>query len=928
MIADRRALVVSYHTPQPDRDSGSRRVFHFLELLQEDGWDVAVLAADGTGPLHDVRTLRQRGIPVYDGYRASVEDIFREGAYALALIAYWPNAERYLARIRSLSPATRIIVDSVDLHFVRESREMLRTATVRPRGLTDGHGSRFAAELNSYAGADGVLTVSQKEADLVNDLVWDPTLARSVPDFEAIAPRFEPFSRRRGVMCIGSFEHPPNIEAVGHLCRDILPLVEPAVLAKHPVWIVGNQLGDKVLGFARGLENVHMVGWVPSILPYLARARISVVPLLHGAGTKRKLVQALAMGTPTVSTTIGVEGLTLQHGKHVLVADDPREFASSVATLLRDGKLWRTLARAGRDHVRGTNGKELVRSRFADAIEAVFAQAPKRAMSVQRPETQTRVTRDEYERLVEQLKEKLPELVSSARNVLVVSKGDDRLVQIDGCPAGHFPQDESGRWAGYHPEGSADAIDHLEILRSRGADTLVFPMTSFWWLDHYQEFAEHLESNCRLVHRDKDCAIFGLVAEDGEAPVAEPRSLQARSLPPDELQPLLPDVPQPLSSDETDGVRLIAFYLPQFHPIAENDAWWGKGFTEWRNVASAEPQFPGHYQPHVPADLGFYDLRLAETRQRQAALAQRAGIHGFCYYHFWFSSKRLLQRPFDEVLASGEPDFPFALCWANDPWSRRWDGRNDDLLQEQTYSAEDDVAHIRWLLPALRDRRAITVEGKPMFLVYRASDLPDPARTCDAWRREVEHAGLPGIHLVAVETAWELGWDATLVGFDAKVLFQPQFGWLITHVSKQGGRLIVPGKDDLQVYEYDVVRAGLANLEPVDYRRYDTVFAGWDNTARVGEHAVVMHHSTPSAYEDWLRDAVTRACAEPIEHRLVFLNAWNEWAEGCHLEPDLRHGHAYLEATRRAVRRPATEESRALDAIFRPGRTAELIDAR
>jgi hypothetical protein len=456
------------------------------------------------------------------------------------------------------------------------------------------------------------------------------------------------------------------------------------------------------------------------------------------------------------------------------------------------------------------------------------------------------------------------------------------------------------------------------MLRSRGANVLVIPRTSLWWLDHYQGLTEHLDRSYRLMHRDADCEVFSLQSSNGSAPVAESASVLEGSI--------APDVPPPAPAND-DGVRLIAFYLPQFHPIAENDEWWGKGFTEWRNVAPAEPQFPGHYQPHVPADLGFYDLRLAETRQRQADLAQSAGISGFCYYHYWFNSKRLLQRPFDEVLASGQPDFPFALCWANDPWSRRWDGRIDDLLQAQTYSTEDDVAHIRWLLPALRDRRAITVERKPLFLVYRASDLPDPARTCETWRHEVEQAGLAGIYLVAVETAWELGWDATEVGFDAKVLFQPQFGWLITHVSKQeGARLNVPEKDGLQVYDYDAVLAALDDLEPVDYRRYESVFPGWDNTPRVGDRAVIIHNSTPSSYGEWLREAVTRARNQPTEHRIVFLNAWNEWAEGCHLEPDLRHGHAYLEATRRALSAPAHGSGRP-SVVSQLRRAAELTHA-
>ena len=264
------------------------------------------------------------------------------------LIAYWPNAERYLAPIRSLAGSTRVIVDSVDLHFLRERGTLRDALASRGRGLTDGHGSRFAAELNSYASADAVITVSQKEADLVNDLLWDPGLAQAVPDFEEIPGSFEPFGRRRGVVCIGSFEHPPNVDAARHLCHDILPLVDPATLAKHPVWVVGNKLSDEIRTFASDLENVHMVGWVPSVLPYLAKARISVVPLLYGAGTKRKLVQALAAGTPSVSTTIGVEGLGLEHAKHVLVADDPTEFAASMATLLNDASMWSRLARAGR----------------------------------------------------------------------------------------------------------------------------------------------------------------------------------------------------------------------------------------------------------------------------------------------------------------------------------------------------------------------------------------------------------------------------------------------------------------------------------------------------------------------------------------------------------------------------------------------------
>ena len=284
-------------------------------------------------------------------------------------------------------------------------------------------------------------------------------------------------------------------------------------------------------------------------------------------------------------------------------------------------------------------------------------------------------------------------------------------------------------------------------------------------------------------------------------------------------------------------------------------------------------------------------------------MARSYGIHGFCYYHYWFNGRRLLERPFEEVLASGKPDFPFCLCWANDPWSRRWDGRDDELLQAQTYSHDDDLRHIEALIPALSDPRAITVEGKPLFLVYRGKHLPNAARTTRLWRNRVRAAGLPEIHLVAVETAWTLG-GTTAAGFDAKVLFQPQFGRLITHGSRNGGSSI-PGRI---AYRFTTIgqpwSACIGSSRVLPSLR--------DGCPRLGQYGSCrrkrggIHESSPEVYEQWLRRAVDRARRNPSDHRLVFVNAWNEWAEGCHLEPDLRHGLAYLEATARALQ-PAAE---------------------
>jgi lipopolysaccharide biosynthesis protein len=196
---------------------------------------------------------------------------------------------------------------------------------------------------------------------------------------------------------------------------------------------------------------------------------------------------------------------------------------------------------------------------------------------------------------------------------------------------------------------------------------------------------------------------------------------------------------------ETSQVRAICFHLPQYHPIRENDEWWGKGFTEWANVTRTRPRFKDHYQPHLPADLGFYDLRLPEARQAQADLARQHGIHGFCYYHYWFNGRRLLERPFNEILASGQPRFPFCLCWANENWTRRWDGQERDILLEQNYGDEDDLNHIRWLANAFRDPRYIRIQGKPIFLVYRLSRLPNPARTVKIWRNEAGALGVGDI---------------------------------------------------------------------------------------------------------------------------------------------------------------------------------------
>jgi lipopolysaccharide biosynthesis protein len=350
-----------------------------------------------------------------------------------------------------------------------------------------------------------------------------------------------------------------------------------------------------------------------------------------------------------------------------------------------------------------------------------------------------------------------------------------------------------------------------------------------------------------------------------------------------------------------DDVRAIAFYLPQYHPIPENDVWWGKGFTEWTKVVEAKALFHGHYQPQLPSDLGFYDLRVPEVRRAQAELARQYGIHGFCYYHYWFNGKRLLERPFAEVLASKEPDFPFCLCWANENWTRRWDGRNKEILMGQSYSPEGDRAMIRELMPAFRDPRYIRINGLPLFLVYRATDLPDPRMTAMIWREEALAAGLPGLYLCRAETFEEATSprDPAQIGFDAACEFPPHGIHVATPSTATAG--LDPAFAGL-AYDYTVVAHDFATRPTAPYRRFHGVMPSWDNTARVGRRAYLAVNSSPESYRSWLETVCNRTRHDRAgDERVVFINAWNEWGEGCHLEPDRRYGLTWLEATRAAL---------------------------
>ncbi|MDU8459091.1 MULTISPECIES: glycoside hydrolase family 99-like domain-containing protein [Pseudomonas syringae group] len=346
--------------------------------------------------------------------------------------------------------------------------------------------------------------------------------------------------------------------------------------------------------------------------------------------------------------------------------------------------------------------------------------------------------------------------------------------------------------------------------------------------------------------------------------------------------------------------RLISFYLPQFHPVPENDLWWGKGFTEWTNVSKARPNFIGHYQPRIPADHGYYDLRLLEVMQAQADLAQRYGVHGFCFYYYWFDGKRLLERPVEQLLLSKKPDIPFCLCWANENWTRRWDGQEHEVLMAQAHTNEDDVAVIYDLIRFFKDDRYIKIDGRPLILIYRATLFPDFAKTAMTWRKVCREQGLGEIYIAMVES-FELVQSNThpsALGCDAAVEFPPQG---LAEVKQPTGEIINPEFAG-HVADYRDLAVRYATRPAPGYTRFKGVMPGWDNTARRPHTSFCFENATPGAFQAWLEESIADTKEQNFgDERLVFVNAWNEWAEGAYLEPDRRFGHTYLEAVKNAT---------------------------
>jgi len=348
--------------------------------------------------------------------------------------------------------------------------------------------------------------------------------------------------------------------------------------------------------------------------------------------------------------------------------------------------------------------------------------------------------------------------------------------------------------------------------------------------------------------------------------------------------------------------RVIALYLPQYHPIPENDEWWGKGFTEWTNVGRAKPFFKGHYQPKVPADLGYYDLRLPQIREAQAEMAKEAGIEGFCYYHYWFdTNKQLLERPFNEVLESGSPDFPFMVCWANESWhAKLWnvEGVSEKkILIEQKYGTQDDqTIHFNHLLKAFKDRRYIKIDGKPAFMIYKPLEIPEVKKMLNLWQILAKENGLPGIFFIGSSQSAENQKDQIFnLGFDAVNavrLFDILKGnKTFFKAIKKLYRLIykMPHR-----FEYAKVQKTFISEQDSEEFVFPTIIPNWDHTPRSGKNGYVLTGSEPMFFEKHLENCFSTIKNKNNEHKIVFLKSWNEWGEGNYVEPDLKYGKSYL----------------------------------
>lgn len=499
-----RALVCAPLPPEYDRESGSRRIYHTITFLLEAGLRVAFVCENAPPSSRHLRHLRQLGVPTYVGFGERTQELIEAGSFDLAIFAFWQLASRHADVVRRLAPGTRIVVDSVDLHWLRKARQAFGDGPDAAGKLDADFAQELVGEISTYSRADAVLTVSRREAELIHEITGTTGLAWAVPDWDDTAPSPLSFEARRGIVFVGNFRHTPNLDAVRYLCGEILPRLPRRLRESHPLRIVGNGLDARVEAAVAGCGDVQLVGWVPSVEPYLHAARAAVVPLRYGAGTKRKLIQALLARTPAVSTPIGAEGLDLADGRHLMVAGDAAAFARALERVLTDAALWEDLTSRGRRQMLRLHGRAPVHARMHEIFDGVL----KRPRQKLRAGTLPADTRTKS---IEAVRRAVATALPAGSSVLVVSRGDPELVRLPERTGRHFPSLPDGRYTGFHPADSTAALHELE--RQLGdAQYLLFPASSFWWLDYYREFADVLNTRYERVWSDAECVIFRLSA--------------------------------------------------------------------------------------------------------------------------------------------------------------------------------------------------------------------------------------------------------------------------------------------------------------------------------------------------------------------------------------------------------------------------------
>ena len=509
-MARRTALVVHTRMPAFDRDSGSQDIDNTIRWLLDDGWSVTFLCREEEGVAEErhAERLRQMGVATFAGFDWAPK-LLRSYDFDLAMVAFWELADELMPLIHEYSSTTRVVVNSMDIHFLRHARQAFGET-----GAVDaGFGEAAAKELNVYHAADGVLAVSDKERALVADFVGEERV-HTLPLAERIDRSPVPLPDRRGMYFVGNFRHVPNRDAVAYLVNEVLPLMDPELLDAHPLTVIGNYLDQITLDIDGDLRGVNLVGWVPSVQPYVERSRVAVVPLLHGAGVKRKVLQSMMAFTPVVTTPIGAEGLDLVQGHHALIAADAGDMAAALTRVLTDDDLWQGMAEAGADHIDARHGLDTIRPCFQRVIGDVMAR-PLRPRRVDGEGAE--VAADTTD--TDAIRERIQSIAEPGEPVLVVTLGDDLLADLGSQPCWHFPEAREGGWGGFDPVDARAAINHLDAQRQRGARYFVVPKTAFAWKRRYPELFEYLETEGRRLYGDDLVAIYDL-AEDIAAPVA------------------------------------------------------------------------------------------------------------------------------------------------------------------------------------------------------------------------------------------------------------------------------------------------------------------------------------------------------------------------------------------------------------------------